>query len=236
RAGAARAAQLLDLGGRLAAREPLLVALAVALDGDDQLLAERVDHRGADAVQAARDLVVAAAGGLAARVQQREDHLEGALLVLGHVVDGDAAAVVVDRDGLAVVVQGHQHLGRVLVDDLVDRVVDDLPQQVVVAGLAGAADVHGGAAADRLEALEDLDLGARVLLRLGGRHQLPPLSPPAGAASCVITTGTGTGVSCARRDSWWPLPPRAAACFGSGCISSRLPPFSTTSVVFLSPI
>ena len=46
---------------------------------------------------------------------------------------------------------------------LVDGVVDDLVDEVVQAALVGAADVHAGAAADGLEALEDLDIGSSVL-------------------------------------------------------------------------
>ena len=51
---------------------------------------------------------------------------------------------------------------------LVDGVVDDLPDQVVQAALAGRADVHAGALADRLEALEHRDR-AGVVVRPGGR-------------------------------------------------------------------
>ena len=40
---------------------------------------------------------------------------------------------------------------------LVDGVVDDLVDQVVQAALAGGADVHAGALADRVETLEDGD-------------------------------------------------------------------------------
>ena len=47
----------LSLVVRLAAREGLRPRLAVARDLDDQLVGERVDHRDADAVQAARGRV-----------------------------------------------------------------------------------------------------------------------------------------------------------------------------------
>src|SRR6185369_6548592 len=58
----------------------------------------------------------------------------------------------------------------VTVDRLVDGIVDDLPEQVVVAVTIGAADVHGGALANRLEALEDLDaLGAVLVAGCGTR-------------------------------------------------------------------
>ena len=72
--------------------------LAVAVDLDDQPLAERVDHADADAVQAAGDLVALAAE-LAAGVQDGEHDLGRALALVrtGRVrVDRDAAAVVVD--------------------------------------------------------------------------------------------------------------------------------------------
>jgi len=46
---------------------------------------------------------------------------------------------------------------------LVDRVVDDLPDQVVQAALAGGPDVHARALADRLEPLEHLDRGRVVV-------------------------------------------------------------------------
>ena len=114
-------------------------------------------------MQAARDLVAAAAE-LAAGVEDRVDDLEGVLA--GRVLaDRHAAAVVrttvtmpsgrdrdVDGRGLA----GHR---------LVDRVVDDLPDEVVQAAGIGRADVHARALADRLEALEDLDAGGRVVRR-----------------------------------------------------------------------
>ena len=45
---------------------------------------------------------------------------------------------------------------------LVDGVVDDLVDQVVQPSLAGGADVHAGALADRVEALEDLDVSGVV--------------------------------------------------------------------------
>ena len=46
---------------------------------------------------------------------------------------------------------------------LVDRVVDDLPDQVVQTALTGGADVHAGAFADRLQTLENGDRIGAVL-------------------------------------------------------------------------
>ena len=86
----------------------------------------------------------------------------------------DAVDVERDRD---VVAEAGQRL--------VDRVVDDLEDQVVQAALGGVADVHAGALADRLETLEDLDLARRrsrwtavfVLIFRYSLTRHPPVSP-----------------------------------------------------------
>jgi hypothetical protein len=98
-------------------------------------------------------------------VQLGEHDLERrAALVLG--VDGDAPTVVGDLDR-AVAVEGDLDAVRVAAGGLVDGVVDELPQQVRQAVGAGAADVHAGALADRLEALEHLDVRGVVAGGLG---------------------------------------------------------------------
>ena len=64
--------------------------------------------------------------------------------------------------------QGDVDAGAVAGHRLVDGVVDDLPDQVVQALQAGGADVHARALADRVEALEDLDVLGVVGRRRGG--------------------------------------------------------------------
>ena len=73
------------------------------------------------------------------------------------ISDRDAATVVVDR---AAVVRVEDDADRVAVagEGLVDRVVDDLVDQVVQTARAGRADVHPGALANRFEPLEDGDV------------------------------------------------------------------------------
>ena len=85
--------------------------------------------------------------------------------VLRDHVDRDAAAAVAHRDR---VVRVDRHLDRVVAarESLVDRVRDDLFDEVVEAPGAGRADVHSGAQTDRLEALEHGDVLGRVV----GRH------------------------------------------------------------------
>ena len=106
-------------------------------------------------MQAARNLVAAAAE-LTARMQDGEHHLQGAAPVF-HLVDGNAAAVVAHRH-TAVGVDGDHDLVAVAGQGLVDRVVDQLPDQVVEAALIGGPDVHAGTPPHGLQALENLDL------------------------------------------------------------------------------
>ena len=84
------------------------------------------------------------------------------------LIDGDAAAVVDDRDR-PVDVNRHVDLIAETGKGLVDRVVDDLVDEVVQARRSGRADVHGGPLADRLEAFEDPDLVRGILRHVCGR-------------------------------------------------------------------
>ena len=146
---------LVERGDRVAEHEVLAPAVAVPLDVHREGGRQRVHHRDADAVQATGDLVAAVAE-LAAGMQhgQRQGHRRD--LLLGMLLDRDAAAVVddldpplgqdPDEDGVAVAGQR-----------LVDGVVDHLVHQVVQAALPGGADVHAGTLADRVETLEHRD-------------------------------------------------------------------------------
>ena len=69
-------------------------------------------------------------------------------------------------DRAAVLVQRHDDVRGEAVHRLVDGVVEDLPDQVMQAGGADAADVHAGALADRLEPFENGDVFGGVV----GRH------------------------------------------------------------------
>ena len=167
---------------RLAALVVLVPDVTLAVDLEMKALGERVDDRDADAVEAAGDLVAAAVAELAAGVKDGEDDLGGGPPLLLEDADRDAAAVVDDGDR---VVGMDRHLDRVAVPGqrLVDGVVDDLVDEVMKATHPGRADVHAGALADRLEALEDGDvlrsvtvLGAALTLRVRVlRHSFLPV-------------------------------------------------------------
>src|SRR6185503_2648150 len=126
--------------GRHAALIRLLVDLPVAPDFEVEYLRERVDHRDADAVQAAGDFIAVVVE-LAAGVKNGQHHFGGGLAARV-LIDRNAAAVVDHRDR-AVDVDGDVDLVAEPGQRLVDRVVDDLVDQVVQPCRTGRADVHG---------------------------------------------------------------------------------------------
>jgi len=122
--------------------------LAVAPDGEAQPLGERVHHRHADAVQAARHLVAVGVE-LAAGVQLGHHDLGRRALHLVVVLDAgrNAAAVVEHRDRV-VGMDGDNDLVAEAGERLVDRVVHHLEHHVMQArAIGGIADVHAGALA-----------------------------------------------------------------------------------------
>ena len=161
-----RSADLLQRRQRMALAEALLVQFLVARDLDQRVGRQRVDHRDADAVQAARGLVRLVAE-LAARVQRGEDHLQRRLAGIARMlVDRDAAAIVGDGEAVART-QRHLDAAGVPGDRLVHRIVEHLGGEVVQRALVGAADIHARPAADGFEPLQHLDRGGVVAF---GRH------------------------------------------------------------------
>ena len=76
-------------------------------------------------------------------------------------VDRDAAAIVGDGE-VAVLVELDLDEGRVARHRLVHGIVDHLGEEVVQRLLVGAADIHAGPAAHRLQPLQHLDRGGVV--------------------------------------------------------------------------
>ncbi len=127
---------------------------------DVEATRQGVDHRRADPVQPPGDLV-APTTELAAGVQLGQHQLDGGHVLAGPLTGGDAAAVVGDGDA-AVGAQGDVDAVGEAGERLVDRVVDDLPDQVVQAALTRGPDVHARPLPHGFEALEDLDRGGVV--------------------------------------------------------------------------
>ena len=144
----------------------LLIELAVLVDVHAQVFRKRVDHRRAHAVQAAGNLVAAAAE-FAAGVQHGEADLDRRTTHLGVDADGEAAAVVLHGYG-AILMQRDNDVVAKTGQRLVHGVVHDFVNEVVQAALVGGANVHAGPAAHRLQAFQHLNLVFVVLLRAIG--------------------------------------------------------------------
>ncbi len=139
-AGLLRLALGLELALDLAALEAHVVDLATAGDFDLEPLAERVHHRHAHTVQAARDLIGAAAE-LAARVKHGHRYLNAGALLDRVLVNGNAAAVVGDGDGI-VLVEDAIDLRAVPGHHLIDAVVNYLDKEVMKAARPCGSYVH----------------------------------------------------------------------------------------------
>jgi len=168
-----READHLERRHGVAALETDKMHLAVAPDFDVHPFGQRVDHGGADAVQAAGHLVGVLVE-LAAGVQPGQHHLGGGDAFLVVDVGRDAAAVVAHGDA-AVPVQRRLDAGGEAGLRLVDRVVDDLEGHVMQAGaVIGVADIHARALAHGIEPAQHRNGGSVVGVRpgrvVGGRR------------------------------------------------------------------
>jgi hypothetical protein len=95
-------------------------------------------------------------------MEHRQDDLERRFAgEFGMRVDRDAAAVVAHGDG---VVDAELDLDAAGMagNRFVHRIVDDLGGEMMERALVGAADIHAGAPAYRLQPLQDLDVLCRI--------------------------------------------------------------------------
>ena len=88
-------------------------------------------------------------------------------------IDRDATAIVAHRQPVALLQRDLDEAG-MAGDRLVHRIVEDFRRQMVQRGFVGAADIHAGAAAHRLQALQDLDVLGGVVVAFHG-HRLGAL-------------------------------------------------------------
>jgi hypothetical protein len=165
-----RAAELFEAALGDAARKHLAIELAAQRHLDLEPLRQRVDHRDADAVQAARGLVHIGVE-LAAGVERAHDDFEGGLLGKFRVrVDRNAAAIVGDGE-CAVAGKLHLDEGGVTRQSLVHGVVDHLGEQVMERLLVGAADIHAGPPAHRLQTFQHLNVVGGVGVAIARRFR-----------------------------------------------------------------
>ena len=123
-------------------------------------LTQGIDDGHTDAVQTAGHLVTAGAE-LAAGMQHGEHRFQGALAGARVNVCGNAATVVADGRR-TVLAEGHQDPVAMARQGLVHRVVHHLIHKVVQSTRPSGADVHAWALANRLQALQHLNLLSAV--------------------------------------------------------------------------
>ena len=153
-------AEVFELALGMAALERHAIELLAARDLDLEPRGKGVDHRHADAVQTARGLVDLGVEFAAGMQRAHDDFERGFFREFRMRIDRNAAAIVGDGQE-AVGAQFDFDEGGVARQRLVHGVVDDLGEQMMQRLFVGAADIHAGPAANRLEAFEHLDIGRR---------------------------------------------------------------------------
>ena len=174
---------------------PVLLKMDVPLAHDLHLepLAHGVDRAHPHTVQPSAHLVARVIE-LPSGVEHGHHDLGRAHTPLGHDAHGDPTSIVFHGDR-PVEMDRHVHARAIPAEMFVDRIVDDLPDEMMQArSIVHVADVHARPLAYRLEPLEDRDAGAVVGRRrrrvrgLGGRvrhRQFGSFGPTLQAASAA---------------------------------------------------
>ena len=154
-------AEILELAFGMTALERHLVELLLARDLDLEQRGEGVDDGDADAVQTARGLIDLGIE-LAAGMQRAHDDFErGFFRKFRMRIDRDAAAVIGDGQK-SIGAQFHLDEGGVSRQRLVHRIIDDFGEQMMQRLFVGAADIHAGTPAYRLQSFQHLDVGRGI--------------------------------------------------------------------------
>jgi hypothetical protein len=167
------------------------VRAGVTVDLDVEAAGQRVDHRRAHAVQSTRR-DVGTPSELAAGMQPRVHDLHAGQAGLGLGVDGDAAPVVADEHRAVGVEHDRDPAARTR-QRLVDTVVDHFPDAVHETPSVAGADVHAGALAYRLQALEHEQVPGvvRRIDRCRARyHRSPSPRGDGGWGPCSVASQT----------------------------------------------
>ena len=137
------------------------IELLAAGDFDLEPRGEGIDDRYADAVQTAGGLVNLGVEFAAGMQRAHDDFERGFFRKFRMRIDRNAAAVV-GHGQKAIGAQFDFDEAGVTGQRLVHRVVDDFGEQMMQRLLVGAADIHAGPAAHRLEAFQHLDIPGGV--------------------------------------------------------------------------
>ena len=128
-------------------------------------LAQRIDDRRANAMQTAGIRIILMIE-LTAGVQLGIDDLHAGDAQFRVNIHRNTASVILDRRA-AVLMQLYGDASGVAVGDLVDRVIHDLPKQMMQTAGAGRTDVHARTHPNRIQPFKHLEHAGRV----GFRHE-----------------------------------------------------------------
>ena len=174
-AGLARLAGDLELRSGNALFVGLLPDFAIAMNFEIEPVGERVDDGNADAVKAAGNFVGIAVE-FPASMEDGHHHFGGGLFLGGVHVDGNAAAIVDDGYGI-IFVDGDVDFVAEPGQRFVDGIVDDFPDEMMQAEIAGGTDVHRGTLANGFDAAEDFDGSCVVLVPRAFAGRSIPFQP-----------------------------------------------------------
>ncbi len=135
----------------------LLIDMAVTVDLRKHVRGQGIDTTHAHSMQTTRHLVRVLVE-LTASVEHSHHDLQGTLVQLLVLIDGDAASVVF-HGATAIRIEGHLNVGAIACHGLVDTVVHGLVDEMVETLLRHVADVHGRSFANGLKAFKHLDVG-----------------------------------------------------------------------------
>ncbi len=181
---------------RVAVLELDVVFLAVAPDAQFQSARQCVDHRDADAVETAGDLVGILVEFSAGMKLGHDDLGRRNAFALVNA-NRNAAAVVAYGDRI-VGIENHLDARGVTCEGFVDGVIDDFVDHVMQArAVIGIADIHAGAFADGVETFQHPDRFSAVFRsRIGDRfgaglpgwfgHELPSRWIESGRRKCAL--------------------------------------------------
>ena len=136
----------------------LSIYLPIFMHPDLHLVWESIHYRGTDSVETTWDLVPALRSSeLTTSMEHRHDCLKRRLSRLWMDIDRDTTSIIFDRDR-SIGVHIHEDMLRMSCHRLIDRVIDDLPDEMMETLFIGLTDIHSWSFSDGLESFENLDL------------------------------------------------------------------------------
>jgi hypothetical protein len=136
----------------------LQIFFPFALDDGFELIGESIDDGCTDPMETSRDFVSALfSSKLSSCMEDSEDCLESRLACLWVYVSRDTTTII-DHTTRSISMEYDLDIFGMTCHSLIDRVVDDLPDEVMKTSLISRSDIHTGSFSDWLQTFEYLDI------------------------------------------------------------------------------